>query len=57
MSLNLYYNIVEKNRAIDVKAKKYPKIPHYGNLDRSPRKILTGMYGNVLEVARKEGIV
>ena len=36
--------------------RKYRNIPAYNHFNKYPRKILVGMYGSLLQIARKEGL-
>ena len=36
--------------------RKYKNIPAFNHFNKYPRKILVGMYGSTLQIARKEGL-
>ena len=42
---------------IKVKVRKFKNIPSFGRFNKYPRKILAGIYGSTLQIARKEGLV
>ena len=48
---------VYKQAISEKEVRKYKHVPSYGSFHRLNRKILTGIYGSTLEVARKEGVV
>lgn len=41
----------------EVEVRKYKNIPAFNHFNKYPRKILVGMYGSLLQTARKEGLV
>ena len=41
----------------EIKTRKYKNIPAFNHFNKYPRKILVGMYGSTLQIARKEGLV
>lgn len=41
----------------EVEVRKYKNIPAFNHFNKYPRKILVGIYGSTLQLARKEGLV
>ena len=40
----------------EIEVRKYKNIPAFNHFNKYPRKILVGMYGSTLQIARKEGL-
>ena len=51
-----YYVLNRKNEVVYRDKRRYSKIPAYNSLNKVSRKILVGIYGNTLQLARKEGL-
>lgn len=53
-----YYRMDGNNEVMYKKVtRRYKNIPAFGTLHKLSRKVLTGMYGSHLDLARKEGLV
>ena len=53
-----YYRLDRNNEVMYKKAtRKYRNIPPFGRLHKYSHKVLTGIYGSHIELARKEGLV
>lgn len=45
------------NGYVKYKVRKFPNIPAFGRFNKYSRKVLAGMYGSTLQIARKEGLL
>jgi hypothetical protein len=41
----------------EIKTRKFKNIPAFGKFNKYSRKVLAGMYGSTLQIARKEGLL
>ena len=51
------YHVIKENKIVYQDKKKYKNIPQFGRFNKYPRKILAGIYGSTLQIARKEGLL
>ncbi len=51
-----YYVLDRKHEVVYEDKRKYRNIPAYNSLNGLSRKILVGIYGSTLQIARKEGL-
>ena len=51
-----YYELDKDNGVIYKEKRKYKNIPAFNHFNKYSRKILVGMYGSTLQIARKEGL-
>ena len=49
--------VLEKFECVKyIDVRKYKNIPAFNHFNKYPRKILVGIYGSTLQIARKEGL-
>ena len=51
-----YYEFDKNDEIIYEEKRKYINVPSYGSFNKLTRKILVGMYGSTLQIAREEGL-
>ena len=47
---------IEAGKIIYKDERRYKNVPQFGRFNKYPRKILVGIYGSTLQLARKEGL-